>query len=156
VNVLGLHNALEAAVGCGVTQVVVAGSMSVFADFLHVAPGERPGAVEEYGLSKRLGEEVAEAAVQRHGIDVTVLRLAFPLDDETWAAEAHDKHADIMTSGTDTAAAFVAAVRRRPPGFTALAISGDRTSRIIDVREAESVLGWVPTAVRQPVTEGAD
>lgn len=153
VNVLGLHMSLEIAAECGVGHVLIAGSMSVFADFLSVAPGDLPDATDAYGLSKRLGEEVARAAAHNHGMDVTVLRLVLPVDDETWAAEAQDKHAHVMTSGTDTAAAFVAAVQRRLTGFTVVAISGDRTSRFVDVSEASALLGWAPTAVRQTTTE---
>lgn len=154
VNVLGLYTTLEVAAECGVTHCVVAGSMSIFEDFLQVSDGDAPDANDAYGLSKRLGEEVARAAVARHGIDVTVLRLVLPMDDETWAAEADDKHADVMTSGTDTAAAFVAAIRRRPAGFATFAISGDITSRVVDVSQAQARLGWTPTAVRQPASAG--
>lgn len=154
VNVLGLHTALEVAAECGITHIVIAGSMSIFADFLHVKAGDAPDATDAYGLTKRLGEEVARAAAARHGIDVTVLRLVLPMDDETWAAEAADKHADVMTSGTDTAAAFVAALERRPAGFTAFAISGDHTSLVVDVSEAAERLGWAPTAVREPIVTG--
>ncbi|MBT2496733.1 NAD(P)-dependent oxidoreductase [Microbacterium sp. ISL-59] len=149
VNVLGLHTALEVAVECGVAHVVIAGSMSVFADFRNAAAGDLPDAVDAYGLSKRLGEEVARAVAVRHGVDVTVLRLVLPMGDEIWAADANHEHADVMTSGTDTAAAFVAAVRRRPSGFRTFAISGDRTSEQVDVSEALAGLGWAPTAVRQ-------
>ncbi len=147
-NVFGLYNTLEAAHESGVSHAIIAGSMSVFHDFMNASPEDHPDATDAYGLSKKLGEEIAQAAVVRNGLDATILRLVLPMDDETWHACADDKHAAVMTSGTDTAAAFVAAVRKRQAGLQVFAVSGDLTSEIVDWTATQQHLGWRPTSQR--------
>lgn len=148
VNVTGLYNALQAAARAGVGRVVIAGSMSVFADFMIAKEDTVPDAVEAYGLSKRLGEEVARAAVVELGLHVTVLRLVLPTADEVWQDSTDDKHAEVMTTGTDTAAAFMAAISVDIPGFTAVTITGDHERHHLDWSPAKRLLGWEPRSRR--------
>ena len=149
VNVRGLFTALEACALEGITRVVIAGSMSVFQDFFAAPTGTMPDATDAYGLSKRLGEQVAESAARLHGIDVTVLRLTFPADATMWEEAGRDPHATIMTSADDTARAFVAALDRDgESGFRALPITGDHASEYIDWEPTRVALGWQPLSRR--------
>ncbi|MDQ0727603.1 NAD(P)-dependent oxidoreductase [Microbacterium sp. W4I20] len=148
VNVTGLYNALQAAARADVRRVVIAGSLSVFDAFLSSTDDSTPDAVDAYGLSKRLGEDVARAAATEHGLHITILRLVLPMADDVWLASSDDKHAIVMTSASDTAAAFGAAVLRDEPGCTAMAITGDHQRRHLDWSRAERLLGWQPQSRR--------
>lgn len=148
VNVTGLYNALQAAARADVRRVVIAGSLSVFDAFLTSTDESTPDAVDAYGLSKRLGEEVASAASAEHGLHITILRLVLPVGDDVWMASSDDKHATVMTSASDTAAAFGAAVLRDEPGCTAMTVTGDHERRHLDWSRAERLLGWQPRSRR--------
>lgn len=154
VNVTGLYNALQAAARSEVRRVVIAGSLSVFDDFLSSTEETTPDAVDAYGLSKRLGEEVARAAAAEHGLHITILRLVLPMADDVWLASADDKHAAVMTSASDTAAAFGSAVLRDEPGCTTMTITGDHERRHLDWSRAERLLDWQPLA-RRPLAAAA-
>ncbi|MHC9045642.1 NAD-dependent epimerase/dehydratase family protein [Microbacterium saperdae] len=148
VNVTGLYNALQAAPRAGVRRVVIAGSLSVFDAFLSSTDDATPDAVDAYGLSKRLGEDVAHAAAREHGLHVTILRLVLPMADDVWQSSSEDKHATVMTSASDTAAAFGAAILRDEPGCTAMTITGDHERRHLDWSRAETLLDWRPLSRR--------
>lgn len=150
VNVTGLYNAVQASARSGVPRVLVAGSMSVFERFLEAEDETVPDAFDAYGLSKRLGEEVCAAACVEHGLDVTVLRLVLPLSDAEWRDALDDKHADVMTSASDTAAAFLAAIATPIPGFTTLTVTGDHERRHLDWSRTQRLLGWSPRSRRHP------
>lgn len=85
-NVKGLHLALWAAAEAGVRHAVVASSMSVYPnpadDETYPDPDTPPGATDFYGLTKRLGEQVGQAAVAEHGISLVALRLCLPTPDD--------------------------------------------------------------------------
>lgn len=155
VNVTGLYNALQAAARADVRRVVIAGSLSVFDAFLSSTDDATPDAVDAYGLSKRLGEDVARAAATELDLHITILRLVLPMADDVWLASADDKHATVMTSGSDTAAAFGAAVLRDEPGCTAMAITGDHERRHLDWSRAEALLDWRPLSRRPFVTSAS-
>jgi UDP-glucose 4-epimerase len=107
VNVLGLRNVFEAAREAGVGRVVWTSSTVVY------GPAETYGAerVAEdaplaprtfYGLTKRLGEDVAHYVRDRHGLAVTGLRLPIVIGPGLWYAGA--------------AAAIAAVVNNARPG----------------------------------------
>src|SRR5690606_32613651 len=110
-----------AAAEAGIRQVVHSSSASVFADYRAQDHSQdpRPDAHGSYGLSKRLGEEVCAAASRRHGMSITALRLVGPLTDEAWHGD-ESAHRDVVTAGSDVAAAYLAALERPEPGFRAL------------------------------------
>lgn len=157
VNVTGYHLSLCAAAEAGVTQVVHTSTASVFADYKaqdHTATPQ-PDADGSYGLSKRLGEQVGTAAARRHGLSITSLRLVGPLPDEEWMID-DGPHRDVVTAGSDVAAAYLAALDHPRPGFHPYVISGDVDKRVIDWSDAEAALGWRPQARRTPDAHQAD
>ncbi|WP_166352638.1 NAD-dependent epimerase/dehydratase family protein [Phytoactinopolyspora limicola] len=149
VNVTGLHLTLQAAAEAGVRHVVYSSSGSVFADYKNVdhPTHPEPDAYEVYGLTKRLGEEVCAAAARRHGISVIALRLVGPMSDDEWRA-SDGPHRDVVTSGSDVANAYLAALKHPRPGFRAYVVSGDVDRRIIDWSVTHRDLGWRPLARR--------
>lgn len=151
VNIKGLHTCLVAASAAGCSKVVVASSMSVFADYLDPRQqSEPPSATDVYGLTKRLGEQVARAVAEREGIDVVVLRLVGPMDDESWAVYDDPRYIKVVTSGTDVARAFAAALTHRPEGgFDTFTVAGDFAHASLDLTRTREVLGWVPRSRRR-------
>jgi nucleoside-diphosphate-sugar epimerase len=150
VAVKGVYLATRAASEAGVSHGVYASSMSVFADYPSpdgpigdIAPDQ----THFYGLAKRLGEEVIQAAVRTSGMSVLALRLCMPMSDADWLATEDPMLARIGTAGSDVSSAFRAALRRRGHGFEAVAISGDRHSRYADLKPARDLLGWQPSVV---------
>ncbi|NED97885.1 NAD(P)-dependent oxidoreductase [Phytoactinopolyspora alkaliphila] len=150
VNVKGLYLSIQAAVAAGAHRVVYASSLSIFHSYLdhgHELDERAPDATDAYGLTKRLGEQVCEAAVREHGIDVVSLRLCGPLPDEEYAAY-DGPMPEIRTAGSDVASAFVAALERPVRGFEALVVCGDREQRYVSWDRTLDVLGWEPRADR--------
>ncbi|MET9336382.1 NAD(P)-dependent oxidoreductase [Nonomuraea sp. NPDC003804] len=150
VNVTGLYVTLRACAQAGARVAVHASSMSVFEGYAtrdYVRRPE-PDAVDAYGLTKRLGEQICEAAAREHDLTVTALRLVHPMPDEEWQAYAGD-HPDLVTAAGDAAAAFVAALERRGPGFAAYTITGDYRRSRLDWTPALHDLGWWPRARRR-------
>lgn len=152
INVTGLYLTIQAAATRGVQKVVIASSMSVFADYLNPSgqPHE-PDANDAYGLSKRLGEHIGRAAATASKLDVIALRLVAPVSDEEWL-RGDPPYADIMTASSDVAAAVRAAVVAALPGFHAFTISGDHRNRNLDMSSARDLLNWEPKA-RRPTAD---
>lgn len=147
VNVKGVALSLRAAGECGVAHVVLVSSMSVY------APRERypdesvpPDAVEFYGLTKRLGEEVAKSAVATGGPSVTALRLCFPIPDDAAGPGPGRFRAVASTRASDVAGAILAALEYRH-GFEAFTISGDANEEMTVLGKARARLGWTPTGL---------
>ena len=155
VNVKSVHLTLRAAHDAGVPHVVYVSSLSVFSDITERSLDESvpPDATDVYGLTKRLGEQVCEAAAREWGLSVNVLRLTWPTPDDLWPAWGVDEpprprfaadgtpiHA---TSGSDVGRALLAALEHRS-GFGVYIISGDRSARRWSTAKAERVLGWQP------------
>jgi nucleoside-diphosphate-sugar epimerase len=156
VNVKSVHLALLAAHDAGVGHAVYVSSMSVYRDLTARRLDESvpPDATDLYGLTKRLGEQVCQAASEEWGLSVNVLRLAWPTPDEVWPAWGGDEPpgrwyaADgtliEATAATDLAAALLAALDHRD-GYQVFTISGDRSARLWSTAKARDVLGWAPT-----------
>ncbi|MGW1682017.1 NAD-dependent epimerase/dehydratase family protein [Saccharopolyspora sp. NPDC002376] len=148
-SVVSLYAALRAAAEAGVPKAVVASSMSVFnlrsERLPWPAEAEVPDAVDFYGLSKRLGEVVAETAAVATGMRVIALRLVLPTADDEWPRQTQP---DPSTSATDTARAVLAAAADTGSGFDAVAISGDTTGRICNTGKALQLWGWRPGSAR--------
>lgn len=159
VSVRDVYAALRVAHEAGVNRVVYASSLSVFADEPSVRMADElpPNATRFYGLSKRLGEQVCEAAGREWGMSVVALRLVLPRPNDEWLAMGNgdDWAATAATQGDDVVAAFDAALARTEvmgSGFEAYLVSGDSAHRYHDMAKAERVLGWKPRATRSPVS----
>jgi nucleoside-diphosphate-sugar epimerase len=156
VNVKSVHLTLRAAHDAGVPHAVHVSSLSVFDDIEGRSLDESvaPDATDVYGLTKRLGELVCEAAARRWGLSVNVLRLTWPTPDDVWPAWGADEEPSPRyatdgtpihaTSGTDVARALLAALEHRA-GFQVFTISGDRSAGRWSTAKAERELGWQPT-----------
>jgi nucleoside-diphosphate-sugar epimerase len=156
VNVTSVHLALSAAHAAGVRHAVHLSSLSVYADVVgrHLPDESVPtDATDLYGLTKRLGEQVCEAAAHRFGLSVNVLRLAFPTPDARWPAWARHQPPERVTTpdgvpvdataASDLGRAVLAALDHRN-GFHIFTISGDRSARRWSTAKAQTVLGWEP------------
>lgn len=147
VNVTGVHLAMRAAARAGVPRIVHTSSGSVFSDWNHRSPDDRPDAADAYGLSKACGELVARAVAAEFGVPVVALRLFLPKPDEEFATMT-GSDADIATAGSDVAAAYLAALTADvEPGFHTPHISGNRGGTI-RIQSAKDLLGWEPEASR--------
>jgi nucleoside-diphosphate-sugar epimerase len=156
VNVSSVYLALHAAHEAGVPHAVYISSMSVYDDVIERPMADEsipPDATDLYGLTKRLGEQVCEAAARRWGLSVNALRLTWPTPDDQWPAWARWDPPEIRrtaagvpidaTAASDLAAAIDAALSYRN-GFRAFTISGDRSGRW-GTASAQELLGWRPT-----------
>ena len=147
VNVTGLHLALRAAHAAGIRHAALTSSMSVYEQLgnRHVwDENAEPDAHHHYGLTKRLGEEVARAAWRQWGISVNALRLCLPVSEESWKALAAEGRQDIHTEASDVARAILAALERDFGGFQAFMISGDYNEKRMEHKKAKAMLGWEP------------
>jgi nucleoside-diphosphate-sugar epimerase len=153
VNVKSVYLTLLAANHGGVPHVVYLSSLSVYRDptARRLDESTPPDAGDLYGLTKRLGEQVCQAATGQYGLSVNVLRLAWPTSDEAWPAWAKiqppirlstpDGTPVQATAASDLAAAVLAALEFRD-GFQIFNISG---SRLWSLDKARALLGWSPT-----------
>lgn len=148
VNVEGLYSTLRAAAEVGVRRFVHASTASIFADYLARPLPAAGDAVDAYGLSKALAEQVCAAAVREHGMSGISLRLVGPLADDEWQTYDEPGTREVMTAGSDIARAFLAAIDAPTAGYRTCMISGDRTGAHIDLTEAAALLQWRPLARR--------
>lgn len=155
VHVKSVHVTLRSAFDAGARHAVVISSMSVFGDLrgrTGLTEEDPPDAVDPYGLTKRLGEQVCAAAVQ-WGMSVNVLRLSWPTPDEVWPAwqtpdgdvQQHTVNGASIPAlaGSDLARAVLAALEHRD-GFQLFTISGDHDGRMMSLAKARDRLGWEP------------
>jgi nucleoside-diphosphate-sugar epimerase len=150
VSVKGLYLTLHAAAGAGVRRIVYASSLSVFANYLqhgHSLQDREPDAVDGYGLTKRLAEQVGRAAAIEHRMSVVALRLCGPLPDDEWRT-FRGRCPAVMTAGSDVAEAFRLALERSTPGFEPFVVTGDHEQRHIDWSRTKERLGWEPSMRR--------
>ncbi|MGK4585488.1 NAD-dependent epimerase/dehydratase family protein [Kitasatospora sp. HPMI-4] len=154
VNVTSVHLALLAAHQAGIGHAVHISSLSVYQEVTDRGLDESvpADATDLYGLTKRLAEQVCEAAVAQWGMSVTVLRLAWPTPDEQWPAWALPGREPVVhraADGTpipgvaagDLSRAVLAALEHRH-GFDVLHITGDTSGRHWNPAKARDHLGW--------------
>lgn len=156
VNVKSVHLTLQAAHAAGVRHAVHISSMSVYRDLLDRSIDDETvptDATDLYGLTKRLGEQVCEAAAVEWGLSINVLRLTWPTPDDVWPAWGRTRPPMPLRSGdgieieataaSDLARAIGAALEFRD-GFQIFTISGDRSLRRWGIGKARRLLGWEP------------
>lgn len=150
VNVQGLYRVLAQALAAGVRRVCVASSLSVY-------HGPYPGRMDEthpadawqpYGLSKRLGEFICEAAAP-HYPDATfvVLRLILPRNEADWPEHRYDpmKGRNSFALGPeDTRRLFVKALELDAAGCHIVQATGDVTGTHLPNTRVHDLLGWQP------------
>lgn len=158
VNVGSVHLALTLAQRHELVAFVHVSTMSVHADHgrVPVDPAAPPDAVEPYGLSKRLAEEVCRTlAARAPRPSVCSLRLAYPTPDADWPAWRRPDTGELarptLADGTPTAAlaatdlaAAVEAGLRYRGGYRAFPVVGDPGTVTGDTDDTADVLGWAP------------
>ena len=148
VSVKGLHLALHAAHGAGISHAVYTSSMSVYANNALGRAGADentpPDAASVYGFTKWLGEEVCRNACAAWGMSANALRLYMPVSEERWQAEAA-RGATPWTTAEDVARALLVALEYRN-GVEAFTISGDYEQKLLNLSKAKRLLGWEPLA----------
>ena len=146
VQALGLYHFLEA----GLEQRV---RRFYFTSTLNVYTGRqmsgREGPLTEtmvprcfipYGLSKRVGEFIAEAACQTYPkASVLAVRLCLPRQEQDWRGVN-----EIMTGPNDVRRLFLAMLRFNRPGFHVANASGDLTGEKICHDGIHELIGWRP------------
>jgi UDP-glucose 4-epimerase len=127
VNVDGLRHTLEAARAAGLRRVVWAGSTVVYGAAgrygkarVDESDARRPETV--YGLTKVLGEDIAQYYRDRHGMDVIGLRVSLLLGRDLWYQGA--------------AAAIAAVMRAAAPGAVHRVAFHDRPIDLMHVADA--------------------
>lgn len=156
VNVKSVHLTLLAAHRAGVRHAVHISSMSVYRDLLDRSIDDETvptDATDLYGLTKRLGEQVCQAAATEWDLSINVLRLTWPTPDNLWPAWGRTRPPTLLrsgdgnpieaTAGSDLARAIGAALEFRD-GFQIFTISGDRSLRRWGIGKAGRLLGWEP------------
>lgn len=163
VNVKGVYYATRAAHEARVPHAVYASSLSIYkGGYGRAHPDSRyyahedmvPDALDRYGLTKRLGEDVFRAAALQWGLTVNALRLCRPLSMEDYQERMRLDIPHIATEGSDVARAFDAALQYRPTGFEAFFISGDYDEQMMSMAKAKKLLGWEPLTRPTKMSDG--
>jgi len=157
VNVKGVHLALRAGYEAGINQAVYTSTMSVYYGDLsqrHFHDEDlTPDAIELYGFTKRLGEEVCLNATRLWGMNVNCLRLCLPTAEDKWIRETILGTPTIATAAADVARAITAALAFQG-GFQAFMISGDYENKLMNMSKAKRLLGTEPLA--RPTRQATD
>ncbi len=149
INIKGLHLALCAAHESNIQQAVYTSTMSIYGgDILQRHFSDEcltPDAVELYGFTKRLGEEVCLNATRLWGMHVNALRLCLPTAEDKWYDQTIEGTPTIATNAGDVARAILAALNYQG-GFNTFTISGDYDNKIMNMSKAKKLLNWEPLA----------
>jgi nucleoside-diphosphate-sugar epimerase len=171
INLACAYNVIESAVHSGAARLVYASSMSVLGypfferpiepAYLPIDSAHPVGPQDAYALSKWLGEEILQAAVNRQPeLSAVSLRMPWIQAPESFAREVvpRREHPELVArdlwgylDARDAAAAFVAAVERPIMGHRRMYVSAADT--FMDVETALLVRSSYPNAVvRRPLT----
>jgi nucleoside-diphosphate-sugar epimerase len=170
INVACAYNVIESAVQSGTVRLVYASSMSVLGypfferpiepAYLPIDSVHPVGPQDAYALSKWLGEEILQAAVNRQPeISAVSLRMPWVQTPDSFAREVipRREQAKLVArdlwgylDARDAAAAFVAAVERPTEGHRRIYVSAGDT--FMDVETTLLVKSSYPnTAIRRPL-----
>ncbi|MFA9480306.1 NAD-dependent epimerase/dehydratase family protein [Phycisphaerales bacterium AB-hyl4] len=150
VNVRGLYRTLAAALEAGVRRICVASSLSVYRHCHRSAIDEScaADAWEPYGLSKRVGEFLCQAAAQQcPDATLVALRLILPRNEADWPQYRFDpaKERNVFALGPrDTRELFRKALELDRPGCHIVQASGDITNERLPNHRVRELLGWSP------------
>jgi UDP-glucose 4-epimerase len=130
-NVTGTHNVYQAAVHHGIGKVIFCSTMGVYGQSVRHREGAYTAVTEElallpndiYGLSKRLGEDMAEYYYRKHGIQTISMRLGM------FVPEDFVRYGFRLLKGgvddRDVAAAFLLALENKEIGIDAFNIMSE-------------------------------
>jgi nucleoside-diphosphate-sugar epimerase len=151
VNVKGFYRVLRGAELAGIKRFVYASSLSVHGvchdrEHYPVDEAEPPTAWDAYGMSKRLGEYMGEAWVQRRPEATFVgLRLLRPRNEEDWPYFHYRPGRFWYPIGpNDLRRLFLAAIALERPGVYIMQASGDLGGEAFPNSRVAAVLGWRP------------
>lgn len=150
VNVTGYYRFLKSGLAAGASHIIYASSLSVYdRPTRRRGLDERtpPDEFEPYGLSKRMGECLGEAAAHRYPeTTIMALRLSFPRNQSDW--DTFKQRADFKTfyalGPKDVQRLFLAAMAFKMLGFYAINATGDQRGEHFPNSEASKLLGWYP------------
>ena len=146
VNVQGLYRFLCHAFKGGAKRFVYASTLSVYRHLWESLPLDETKPADEwqtYGLSKRVGEFICEAAAQEYpDRTVIALRLKAPRNEEQWDASATHNHCYLGPK--DSGRLFAAAARFDKPGYYMTQATGDMEGKYHPNTRAFELLGWSP------------
>jgi nucleoside-diphosphate-sugar epimerase len=149
VNVRGWYLMLHRGLTAGLRRFIYASTLSVYRLNTHpdavITEATPPDAWSAYGVSKRIGEFLAQAAAQQYP-DATIasLRLFLPQSDEQWRKiPAEKRHPGALGPG-DLRRLFLAALALEEPGAHVVQATGDLEGRSFPNTDATALLGWAP------------
>lgn len=151
VNAKGHFRVLTAMMHQRVRHMVYASTLSVYRSLRRrlgtvVNENVEPDALEGYGLSKRMAEQMNHVFARKH-LDASFvsLRLMWPRNEADWPGNEYQPGLDWYPIGPhDLRAAFLAALEFRHPGAYAVQTTGDLGGEIYPNDEATRLLGWKP------------
>lgn len=150
VHALGFYYFVRAGLYSGVRRFIYVSSLSVYADLRSPKPlceDDDPDCFDAYGLSKRLGEYIGEAAIQRNpDTCVAAVRLFHPRNETDWPVRRllSDSVRRYALGPNDTRRLFQALVRFDQPGLHLMQASGDIEDEKFSNNRAYELLGWKP------------
>jgi 2-alkyl-3-oxoalkanoate reductase len=150
VNVCGCYRFLRHGLAAGVRRFVYISSLSVYNQLLQrsVSESVETDSWNPYGLSKRAGEFVCQAAAQAHPqASILALRLMFPRNESDWPQYRFDPSKEkksFAIGPEDVRRLFLAAVGFSQPGFHVVQATGDVEGQTYSTLEARRLLGWSP------------
>lgn len=152
INVKGTALLLDTAANAGIKQVVLISSMGVIGrDRISAGPisADTPYSPDAlYGLTKCLQEQIARYYHERRGMNVTVLRPAYIVREDS----LQDKYGRQCSTVNwqyidprDIASACRSALTLKVSGFEVLYIlGGPGADERVDLQRSQSILQWVP------------
>lgn len=150
VNVRGTYRFLRFGLAAGVSRFVYASTLSVYErrrDHLPVDESDPPDAWAPYGISKRLGEHLCEAAAQQYpAASLVALRLLQPRSEATFPGHEYQR-GNPFTYGlgpNDTRRLFLAAIDCNTPGAHIVQTTGDLEGYAYPHDRVTQLLGWSP------------
>ena len=150
VNVRGMTTVLEAAVEHRVSRVIYASTMSIYDrnwERHFESEDSFPDALDPYGLTKHLGEQVCRTFSAAHDwMSILALRMVLPCCDKKWE-QRKDRGAGkaIFTGPEDLRALYLAALSlKEHKGFDAVNASSDMEGKHLNLAKAGNFLGWSP------------
>lgn len=152
VNVRGWYKFLYHGLAAGAKSFVYVSSLSVYNrlwDKSKIVDENVPtDSWHPYGLSKRVGEYICDAATQAYpDACITTLRLILPRSEKDWDAVKYDPaklHNNYATGPNDTRRLFIKAVEFNKPGYHIIQASGDINDEHLPNKVAYELLGWKP------------
>ena len=152
VHALGFYHFVSEGLRAGVMRFIYVSTLGVFSKIEEkgrdpLTEGNAPDSFFPYGLSKRLGELVGAAAIQRRPeLSMLVVRLCLPCHERDWPPRLLKKgsFSRFATGPNDTRRFFRALVHFDRPGLHIIHASGDLTNETLSNARAAEMLGWKP------------